>query len=47
MAMNDDGSEIAIASSYTHEDGDREHPKDEIYIRRLLDSECQPKKSKK
>ena len=43
LAFNQDGSEIAIASSYTHEEGDREHPQDEIYIRKILDSECLPK----
>jgi cell cycle arrest protein BUB3 len=40
IAFNHDGSEIAIASSYTHEEGDREHPQDEIYIRKILDAEC-------
>jgi cell cycle arrest protein BUB3 len=43
LAFNFDGSEIAIASSYTYEEGEREHPKDEIYIRSLLKSECTPK----
>lgn len=43
MAFNHDGSELAIASSYTFEEGEREHPRDEIYIRPTLDSECQPK----
>jgi len=45
IAFNQDGSEIAIASSYTFEDGDREHrPPDELFVRKLLDSECLPKK---
>jgi cell cycle arrest protein BUB3 len=43
LAFNDDGSQLAIASSYTFEDGEREHPRDDIYIRAMLDSECQPK----
>ncbi|CAB9502639.1 Mitotic checkpoint protein BUB3 [Seminavis robusta] len=43
LAFNHDGSELAIAPSYTYEDGEREHPRDEIFIRRMLDSECQPK----
>jgi cell cycle arrest protein BUB3 len=43
MAFNHDGSEIAVASSYTHEEGDRAHPKDEIFTREVLDSECLPK----
>ncbi|KAG7344351.1 WD repeat-containing protein [Nitzschia inconspicua] len=43
MSFSEDGAELAIASSYTHEEGDREHPKDEIYIRKILDSEAMPK----
>ena len=43
MAFNHDGSQMAIAASYTYEEGDREHPRDEIYIRPMLDSECMPK----
>lgn len=43
MAFNHDGTELAIASSYTFEEGEREHPKDEIYVRPMLDSECAPK----
>jgi len=43
LAFNHDGTELAIASSYTFEEGEREHPKDEIYIRRMLESECMPK----
>jgi hypothetical protein len=45
VAFHQDGSEIAIASSYTFEDGDREHrPPDELFVRKLLDSEYHPKK---
>lgn len=43
IAFNHDGSEMAIASSYTHEEGDRAHPQDEIFTRQILDSECKPK----
>ena len=43
LCFNHDGSELAVASSYTYEEGDREHPQDEIFIRQILDSECQPK----
>ena len=43
LAFNADGTEIAVASSYTYEEGEREHPKDEIYVRPLLKSECSPK----
>ena len=43
LAFSNDGSEIAIASSYTFEEGDREHPQDEVFIRKILESECAPK----
>lgn len=46
LAFNHDGSELAIASSYTFEEGDRDHPRDEIFIRQMLESECKPKTSK-
>jgi cell cycle arrest protein BUB3 len=44
LAFSPDGSQLAIASSYTFEDGEREHPRDEIYIRAVLDSEVLPKR---
>lgn len=43
LAYNHDGSELAIASSYTFEEGEKDHPKDEILIRPMLDLECKPK----
>ena len=43
LCFNHDGSQMAVASSYTFEDGEREHPRDEIYIRPMLESECAPK----
>jgi cell cycle arrest protein BUB3 len=43
LAFHPNGKEIAIASSYTYEEGEREHPRDEIYVREILDSECKPK----
>jgi cell cycle arrest protein BUB3 len=43
LAFHPYGNELAIASSYTFEEGEREHPRDEIYIRPILDSECMPK----
>ncbi|CAJ1962495.1 unnamed protein product [Cylindrotheca closterium] len=44
VAFNWDGTELAVASSYTFEEGDRDHPQDEILVRKVLDSECQPKR---
>mmetsp|Transcript_30031 Transcript_30031/g.82440 ORF Transcript_30031/g.82440 Transcript_30031/m.82440 type:complete len:366 (-) Transcript_30031:59-1156(-) len=43
ICFNHDGSQMAVASSYTFEDGEREHPRDEIYIRQMLNSEVAPK----
>ena len=43
MAFHPTGTELAIASSYTFEEGEREHPHDEIYVRQILDAECMPK----
>lgn len=46
LCFNHDGTKLAIASSYTFEEGEREHPRDEILIRDMLDSECKPKSAK-
>jgi cell cycle arrest protein BUB3 len=43
LSFSEDGTHLAIASSYTHEEGDREHPQDEIYVRKILDTEAMPK----
>ena len=43
LAFNHDGSVLAMASSYTFEEGERDHPRDEIFVRRMLDTDCQPK----
>ena len=43
LSFSEDGSQLAIASSYTHEEGDRDHPQDEIYVRKILESEAMPK----
>ena len=43
LAFNHDGSALAMAISYTFEEGERDHPRDEILVRRMLDSDCQPK----
>lgn len=46
MAFNHDGTQLAAASSYTFEEGERDHPRDEIYVREMLDSEVKPKATK-
>uniref|UniRef100_A0A7R9UC44 Mitotic checkpoint protein BUB3 n=1 Tax=Pinguiococcus pyrenoidosus TaxID=172671 RepID=A0A7R9UC44_9STRA len=43
LAFNQDGTLLAIASSYTFEQGEIEHPPDEIYVHKLLPTEVKPK----
>lgn len=43
LSFNSDGSLLAVASSYTFELGEKEHPADEIYIRKVNDSDFKPK----
>lgn len=43
LAFNRDGSVMAVASSYTFEFGEKDHPGDEIYLRQMQDSEIKPK----
>ncbi|KAL7539021.1 hypothetical protein ACHAWF_006273 [Thalassiosira exigua] len=46
LAFNHDGTQIAIASSYTYEEGERDHPREEIYVRDVLEGEVRPKSKK-
>ena len=43
MAFNADGSLLAIASSYTHENGDIDHPPDTVFVRKTSEAEVKPK----
>ena len=43
VAFNYDGTQIAMASSYTFEEGERDHPRDEIFVRDVLEPEVKPK----
>lgn len=43
LAFSSDGKLLAVASSYTYELGELKHPRDEIYIRHMSDSEVTPK----
>lgn len=43
LSFNHDGSMLAIAQSYTWEQGDIVRPKDAIYIRHIKESEVKPK----
>lgn len=43
LSFNHDGSLLAIAASYTFEEGDKTHPDDKVIIRRIQDSDVKPK----
>jgi len=43
LSFNHDGSVLAIASSYTFEEGEKDHPDDQIFIHTVNDSEVKPK----
>jgi len=43
MAFSHDGSLLAIASSYTFEEGDRPHPEDNVYVRYVQDVDVKPR----
>ncbi|KAH7487949.1 hypothetical protein PRIC1_007942 [Phytophthora ramorum] len=44
MDFNHDGTVLAIAASYTYEQGEKDHPNDAIFIHTVQDSEVRPKK---
>jgi len=43
LAFSCDGAKLAVASSYCFEEGEKDHPKDEIYIHDVLAHEITPK----
>jgi cell cycle arrest protein BUB3 len=43
LSFNHDGSQLAIAASYTYEQGEKDHANDAIYIHKVEDSEVVPK----
>ena len=43
LAFSRDGRQLAVASSYTWESGDVDHPADELYIRPIAEAEVRPK----
>jgi len=43
LSFNSEGSLLAVASSYTFEEGEKDHPPDSIYIRSITDNEVKPK----
>jgi cell cycle arrest protein BUB3 len=43
LAFNCTGTCLAIAASYTFEEGEKEHPTDSIIIRQVSESDVKPK----
>ena len=46
LAFSPAGDTIAVAASYTYEQGEQAHPKDAIFVRGLADAEVKPKEAK-
>ena len=46
LSFNCDGTKLAVASSYTFEEGEKDHPLDEIFIRSISENEAKPKARK-
>ena len=44
LAFSRDGRTLAVASSYTYEQGEQAHAPDAIYLRPMSDAETRPKK---
>jgi cell cycle arrest protein BUB3 len=44
LAFNHDGTQLAVAASYTFEHKDVAHPADEIFVRQMQEGEVQPKR---
>ena len=44
LAFSRDGHTLAVAASYTYEQGDQPHAPDAIYLRPMSDAETRPKK---
>jgi cell cycle arrest protein BUB3 len=41
--FNHDGSLLAVAASYTFEEGEKDHPPDQVYVRAISDADVKPK----
>jgi len=46
LSFSEDGSMLAVAASYTFEDGEKDHPNDAIFIHKVADHEVKPKSRK-
>jgi cell cycle arrest protein BUB3 len=43
VAFSEDATLLAISSSYTFEEGERDHPPDQIFVRNVTEAEVKPK----
>uniref|UniRef100_A0A7S2HTA8 Anaphase-promoting complex subunit 4 WD40 domain-containing protein n=1 Tax=Octactis speculum TaxID=3111310 RepID=A0A7S2HTA8_9STRA len=43
LSFNRDGTMLAVASSYTFEEGEKDHPPDQLFIRHISDADVKPK----
>jgi cell cycle arrest protein BUB3 len=43
LDFNSTGTLLAVASSYTFEEGEKEHPPDQIFVRTVQDADVKPK----
>lgn len=43
LSFNHDGSKLAIASSYTFDEGERDHAPDTIFIKYISDPDVAPR----
>ncbi|KAH8557069.1 WD40-repeat-containing domain protein [Umbelopsis sp. PMI_123] len=43
LAFSHDGKKLAIACSYTYDEGEKDHTPDTVYVRHLTESECLPR----
>jgi len=43
LDFSSDGIHLAIASSYTYEEGERDHPIDQIFVRQVAETDVKPK----
>ncbi|KAJ2510875.1 mitotic spindle checkpoint protein Bub3 [Coemansia sp. RSA 1939] len=46
LDFNASGSVLAVSSSYTYEEGEKDHPPDSIWIRPIAENETKPKQKK-
>ncbi|ORY89971.1 WD40-repeat-containing domain protein [Syncephalastrum racemosum] len=43
LSFNKEGTKLAVASSYTFDEGERDHPPDSIFIRPMGENDCKPR----